>query len=241
MRMGTSTSSASEMARCVASRSTSIGRACAWKRGAVRPAASSFFVSHSMAVGVLGVDHRHRAVLPRHRQHVEDLAVVELQVVVGHVDLERRVALADQRRQFLVQHLRRRVADDQVEGVVDMRLAFGAMVIVGHRGAQRLALVLRSERNHRGGAAAGRAARAAVEVIGHAQRRRHRLVEVAVRIDAARRDDPAGGVDLALAGRQSAGRAARRARRRCRCRHRRCRSRWRRGRCAPPGRTRTQP
>jgi hypothetical protein len=36
------------MARCVASRSTSIGRACAWKRGAVRPAASSRRVSHSM-------------------------------------------------------------------------------------------------------------------------------------------------------------------------------------------------
>jgi hypothetical protein len=110
---------------------------------------------------------------------------------------------ADQRRQFFVQHLRRRVADDQVEGVVDMRLAFGAVVIVGHRGAQRLALDLRRERNHRGGAAASGGARAAVEVVGHSRGRRHRLVEVAVRIDTARRHDPAGGVDLALAGRQS--------------------------------------
>ena len=32
----------------------------------------------------------------------------------------------------------------------------------------------------------------------------HRLVEVAVRVDAARRDDAAGGVDLARPGRQSA-------------------------------------
>jgi hypothetical protein len=61
------------MARCVASRSTSIGRACAWKRGAVRPAASSRRGQPLDAVGVLGVDHRHRAVRARHRQQVEDL------------------------------------------------------------------------------------------------------------------------------------------------------------------------
>ena len=46
--IGTSTSSDSAMARCVASRSTSIGRECAWKRGAVRPLASRRLVSHSM-------------------------------------------------------------------------------------------------------------------------------------------------------------------------------------------------
>jgi len=88
------------------------------------------------AVGVLGVDHRHRTVLARDGQHIEDLAVVELQVVVGHVDLERRVALGDQRRQFFVEHRRRRIADDQVEGVVHVRPALGAAVVVVDRSAQ---------------------------------------------------------------------------------------------------------
>ncbi len=155
------------------------------------------------AVGVLGMDHRHRAVLARDRQHVEDLAVVELQVVVGHVDLERGVALGDQCRQFLFQHRRRRVADDQVEGVVHMRLALGAAVVVVDRGAQRLALHLRGERDHGRGAAAGRRARAGVEIVGHARRRRHRLVEVAMRVDAAGRDDAAGRIDLARGRRQA--------------------------------------
>lgn len=46
---GTSTSSASEMARCVASRSTTMGREAAWKCGAVLPACSSRSVMKRMA------------------------------------------------------------------------------------------------------------------------------------------------------------------------------------------------
>ena len=49
---------------------------------------------------------------------------VEVEVVVGHVDLERRVALADQCRQLARDDVGRRVADDQVEGVVDVGLAW---------------------------------------------------------------------------------------------------------------------
>ncbi len=47
--IGTSTSSDSEIARCVASRSTGIGRDVAWKRGAVLPARSSRSVRKRMA------------------------------------------------------------------------------------------------------------------------------------------------------------------------------------------------
>ena len=68
------------------------------------------------------MDHHHRALAPRQRHDVEHLAVVEPQQVVGHVDLERGVAVLDQRRQFLAQHLLGRVGDDQVEGIVDDRL-----------------------------------------------------------------------------------------------------------------------
>jgi hypothetical protein len=91
--MGTSTSSASAMARCVASRSTSIGARMGMK--ARRGAARGFepLGEPLDAVGVLGMQHGHCAVLARDVQHVEDLAVVELHVVVGHVDLERGEAL----------------------------------------------------------------------------------------------------------------------------------------------------
>ena len=88
------------------------------------------------AVGVFGVDHGHGAVRACHVQHVQNLSVVELEVVVSHVDLERGVALADQCGQLLAQHLGRRVADDQVKAVVHMRLTVGAPVVVLDRGAQ---------------------------------------------------------------------------------------------------------
>ena len=137
-------------------------------------------------------------------EHVEDLAVVELQVVVGHVDLERGVALGDQRRQFLVQHRRRRVADDQVEGVVDMRpclrraggsrrrrraataplacAANGITVVVPPQAAERVPLSKSSAMRTGGG-------------IGWSRWQ--------WRVDAAGRDDAAGGVDLARRGGQA--------------------------------------
>ena len=48
------------------------------------------------ALGILRVHHHHPARTPCRGQHVEDLAVVELQVVAGHEDLERGVAVADE-------------------------------------------------------------------------------------------------------------------------------------------------
>ncbi|MCY1536947.1 hypothetical protein D9M68_724230 [compost metagenome] len=88
------------------------------------------------AVSVLGVDHRHRTLLARHRQHVQDLAIIKFQIVIGHVDLERGVAGAYQRRQLVVQYRRRRIADDHVKGVVDMCLALGAAMVVVDGGTQ---------------------------------------------------------------------------------------------------------
>jgi len=86
-------------------------------------------------LGVFGVDHDHRLFAPGKGQHVEDFAVVQLHVVIGHVDLERGISLADQGRQFLPQHRRSRVADDQVEGVIDQRFTIGAGVVIVDRRA----------------------------------------------------------------------------------------------------------
>ena len=143
--------------------------------------------------------------LARQREHVEDLAVAQFQRIVGHVDLERGVAVADQRRQFLAENLRRRIGDDEVERIVDDGHARGAAVVVLNRGAQALALLLRGERHHRRGAAARRRARAGEEVIGHDGVVARRLVEMAVGVDAAGQHEQAARVDLALARRQTLG------------------------------------
>jgi hypothetical protein len=145
------------------------------------------------------VDHDHRALAPRQRQHVEDLAVVELQLVIGHVDLERSVAVAHQGRQLLPQHLLGRVGDDQVKGVVDHRLALAAAMIILHRRAQRLALLLAGERNHGGGAAMRRRDRAGMEIVAELERRRHRLIEMDMGVDPARQHVAPRGVDLVRA------------------------------------------
>jgi hypothetical protein len=103
-------------------------------------------------------------------------------------------------RQFVVQHLGCGVADDQVKGVVDRRLARCTAVVVGHRIAQRLPAQLAGKRDHRGGAAAGCRPRAGEEVVGHLRAVACRLVQMAVRVHTAWRDQAATGVDLLRAG-----------------------------------------
>ena len=151
-------------------------------------------------VVVLGVDHHHRALAPRRREHVEDLTVIELERVVGHVNLERRIAVLDQRRQLLAEHPLGRVRDDQVKGVIDHRLAPGARVVVLDHGAERLAPVLRREGDDAGGAAAGRRDGARAEVVRRGGAHRGGLVDVAVAVDPARQHELARRVDLVRAG-----------------------------------------
>ena len=219
IRIGVSISSASAIARWVASRSTAIGRELRVVARRRQAGIEQLLGQPGDAVAVLGVDHGHRAVLARHRQHLDDLPVGQLQVVVGHVDLEGGVALLDQGRQLALRHVLGGIGDDQVEGVVDHRLAFGAAVVVVDRLLDAVALLLRRERQHGGGAAAGRRAGAGEEVVGKARAVAGRLVEMAVAVDAAGRDQPA-------ARHRSRARRCRRAAarwRRCGRRARRCR------------------
>ena len=124
------------------------------------------------AVGVLRMDHDQGALVSCQREHVKDLAVAQLERVVGHVDLERCVAVADERGQLLTQNLRRRIGDDEVKRVIDEGLAIGAAMIVGDRFAEALALHLGRERHQRRRAAACRRPRSAGEVVGHDRTRR---------------------------------------------------------------------
>ena len=102
---GTSTTSASETARCVASRSTAIGRVVACARGAT--IALRLVAADEVAdrVLVLAVDHDERAGAPGAVHGGEDLGVVQPEALIGHEDLEGGVAVLDERRQFLAEHL----------------------------------------------------------------------------------------------------------------------------------------
>ena len=132
------------------------------------------------------MNHDQRALAARHGQDVEHLTVIELQKVIGHVDLERGVPVTDQRRQFLAQHLLGRVGDDQMEGVIDDRLGAGRLVVLLDDPAQGLAAMLRGERDHRRRAAKRRRDGGAVEIIGADDPRRGALLDMAMAVDAAR-------------------------------------------------------
>ena len=179
------------------------------------------------AVGVLGMDHQHRLLAPGGGQRVEHLAVGQLHVVVGHVDLERGVAVGDQGGEILAHDLLAGVGQDHVEGVVDQRLALGALVVLVDRVAQRLALALVGEGDDgRGAAGRGRAA-AALEIVGRRPSRRRcpgrnghgRRCRPARRSGRWRRSPSAPCRD--------ARRAPRPGRARCRCRPSRHPRRWR--------------
>ncbi|MNL10238.1 hypothetical protein D3C87_1310340 [compost metagenome] len=90
-----------------------------------------------------------------------------------------------------------------MEGIVHACAALGALVVVVDGRLQRAALALRRERNHGSCSAASRRSRARMEVVGQLHGRRHRLIQVAMRIDAARRHHAPGHVDFTQALRQA--------------------------------------
>ena len=113
------------------------------------------------------------------------LAVVEHEDAgVGHEQLERRHALADE-RVHLAFHLIGQLGDDHVEAVVDDRLAFGLLHPRLPGVVQRLAAVLNREVDDRRRAAEGRRHRPALEVVG-----RRRAAETACRDACGRRCRP---------------------------------------------------
>ena len=148
------------------------------------------------AVGVLRVHHHHGPLATGHGQHRDDLPVVELQGLVGHVDLERRVTLSDQRGQLAAQHVLGGIGNDQVKRVVDDGLPRRAAMVILDGGAHALSLELAREGHHGRRAAVRRRDRAREEIIGERDRVAHGLIEMAVRVDPARQHVAPGGVDL---------------------------------------------
>ena len=174
---------------------------------------------------VLGMDADERPVLARRDEHVEQRLVVDLEAVVGHEHLDRGVPGADQRRQMLPDGRLGRVGDDHVEGIVDDRALAGEAGIVLDDLRQVHADVLGRERDHRRGAAMRGRDRRALPGIGVQHPGGRELLDVAMRVDAARQHELAARIDLATARRRGRGRPRRCSRRRSRGRPRRYRSR----------------
>ena len=140
-------------------------------------------------IEILGVDHDQRAGLAGNRHHLEDLAIAERQILIGHEHLERGVAVLDQGRELLAENLLGRVRYDQVETDVDVAIAIGLGVIVPYRLTQAVSAFLQTERQHRGVATEGGGAGAAFEIVGHDDAGPARLGKVDVAVDAAGQDE----------------------------------------------------
>ncbi len=91
------------------------------------------------------------------------------------------------------------IRDDHVEGVVDQRAALRERRVVVDDLAQIEPAMLGGEGDQRGVAAEGRRGRGALEGVGVHQPAGRDLLDMGMRIDAARQDELAGRVDLARA------------------------------------------
>ncbi|WP_373280306.1 hypothetical protein [Palleronia aestuarii] len=144
---------------------------------------------------VLGVNHRERAVRFRDAEDVEELAVIDLHEIVGHEDLEGGDAPRKSRRQFLGEHLLRRIRDDQVIPVIDDRCPVRAAIVEVERLRHPHATMLRGEGHETrippeccGDGAAS------IIVRGHAACGTF-LRDMRMGLDPAREDQPTGRVD----------------------------------------------
>lgn len=146
-------------------------------------------------VVAFGMDHDERIVSLGDAQDLQHLAVGDLQIVVGHEDLERAVAFLDQGGKLLPQDLRGRVGDDQVDGIVDETAAFSLGAIGGKRRAEALPLLLQAEGHDRGVAADSGRAAAGKEIVGRHDARTGWLRQVDMAVYAAWHDQQAGCVD----------------------------------------------
>ena len=156
-------------------------------------------------VVVFGVHHHQRAFASGGVQHIEHLAVIELELVVGGVHLERGVAFADQVGQVVVQGLGRGVRHDQVKAVVDDGLGAGTGVVVAHHFGERHAPMLCGKRDDGGVAPKSGGYRGRVKVVGSHHPVAGYLLHMAVAVDATWQHPMAGGVNVARTRGQARG------------------------------------
>ena len=141
---------------------------------------------------VLAVHRHQRAGASRRRQHADELAIVQMRRLVGQKHLQAAHARGNHLRDFVAHHAVRRIGDDLVEAVVHHRLLRPPMVL-GQRVADAMTLELRGKGDDGGGAAGQARGAAGDETLLVRTAVRAQLLDVAVRIDAARHHvQPAG-------------------------------------------------
>ena len=156
-------------------------------------------------VVVFSMHHHQSAFAPSGVQHIQHLAVIELELVVGGVDLERGVAFADQIGQVVLQGLGCGVRDDQVKAVVDDGLGAGTGVVIAHHFGESHAPMLCGKRDDGGVAPKSGGHRGRVKVVGGHHPIAGYLLHMAVAVDAAGQHPMAAGVNVACARRQIGG------------------------------------
>ena len=147
---------------------------------------------------VLGVHHHHRTLLTGAGEYVEHLTIVQTQAVVGHVHLERRIPIVDQRRQFFGDDLLGRVRDDEMERIVDHGFRSGQLVVRRDDVDERLAPMLRRERDDGRRSAEHRRHSARVEIVRAVHAARRLLLDVTVTVDTTRHHQLVGRVNHAI-------------------------------------------
>ncbi len=183
--------SASDAARCTASASRIAGRVAACSSTPVRPAASAWRRSASMAPPFSQCSVTSPPWRVARQHHVDDHVVVDLQQLgVRHVELERRDARLDAVGDHPLGHP---LGERHVQAVVDAR-GLGEPAPRRERGERVLAAVRGDVVDDRRRAADGRGARARREVVAHVHRADGQ-VEVRVHVDAAGHDETPGAVD----------------------------------------------
>ena len=144
---------------------------------------------------VFGMDDHESLVPTRGGKHRQHLGIVQEVRLVGHEELDRAMPGGHQLRQLPLDHLGAWVADDDMEAVVDHRPAC-APVVVLHAIGDAMTFKLRRKGNNAGGAAERRGGGGAFKAVGIGGAVVARLLDMAMAINPAGQQQPAGGVDL---------------------------------------------
>jgi hypothetical protein len=147
------------------------------------------------AVVVFTMDHDEGAMSACGSQNIEDLVVFHAQTVIGHVNLEAGVAVSDEGREFLAQHLLVGIRKNHVEAVVDHGFSCCLGMIIVERLAQGHAWNLLGKGNDGSGAAAGGCDTAGTEIIGQFRATKGWLSDMTMSFDPTGQDQTIARID----------------------------------------------
>src|SRR3954454_23119172 len=133
--------------------------------------------------------HHHEGALPASDlENIEDLAVVQNEVIIGHENLERRKSVPNEGREFLTENLRRRIGNDQMKGGVDEALPLRECTVALQTRSQAGSALLQRKRHDQGVPARGCRGRSRGEIVSHYDPGSGGLCDMNMTVDPARQD-----------------------------------------------------